>query len=206
MLCSVTRISGASMTSSGMRPLREAQAEQAALISADFGDIFGDIFGDLFGGGRSRARSNGPMKGANLRTSVRITFEEAVFGCKKEIELNVKETCKTCNGSGARPGTSPETCKRCGGKGQTVVTETAFFGVTRSVKICPDCQGTGKVIREKCPECYGSGYISMKKRYSVDIPAGIDNGQIISSLYANPAWGIPASTVAPEETCWWKSL
>ena len=84
---------------------------------ADFGDIFGDIFGDLFGGGRSRGRSNGPMKGANLRTSVRITFEEAVFGCKKEIELNVKETCKTCNGSGAKPGTSPETCPKCGGKG-----------------------------------------------------------------------------------------
>ena len=87
---------------------------------ADFGDIFGDIFGDLFGGGgRSRSRSNGPMKGANLRTSVRITFEEAVFGCKKEIELNVKETCKTCNGSGAKPGTSPETCSKCGGKGKS---------------------------------------------------------------------------------------
>ena len=144
----------------------------------DFEDLFGDIFGSFFGGGsRSRANSNGPMKGANLRTSVRITFEEAVFGCNKEIELTVKETCKTCNGSGAKPGTSPETCKRCGGKGQTVVTESAFFGITRSVKICPDCQGTGKVIKDKCSDCYGSGYISMKKRYSVDIPAGIDNGQ-----------------------------
>ena len=90
---------------------------------ADFGDIFSDIFGDLFGGGRSRSRSNGPMKGANLRTSVRITFEEAVFGCKKEIELNVKETCKTCNGSGAKPGTSPEICPKCGGKGQVMFTQ-----------------------------------------------------------------------------------
>ena len=145
---------------------------------ADFGDIFGDIFGDLFGGGgRSRSRSNGPMKGANLRTSVRITFEEAVFGCKKEIELNVKETCKTCNGSGAKPGTSPETCSKCGGKGQVVFTQQSLFGTVRNVQTCPDCQGSGKIIRDKCTDCRGTGYISMKKRYSVDIPAGIDNGQ-----------------------------
>ena len=144
---------------------------------ADFGDIFGDIFGDLFGGGRSRGQSNGPMKGANLRTSVHISFEEAVFGCKKEIELTVKETCKTCNGSGAKPGTSPETCSKCGGKGQVVFTQQSFFGTVRNVQTCPECQGSGKVIREKCPDCRGTGYIPMKKRYSVDIPAGIDNGQ-----------------------------
>ena len=143
----------------------------------DFSDIFGDIFGDFFGGGRSRSQSNGPMKGANLRTSVRITFEEAVFGCKKEIELNVKETCKTCNGSGAKPGTSPETCSKCGGKGQVVFTQQSFFGTVRNVQTCPECQGSGKVIKEKCPDCRGTGFIPMKKRYSVDIPAGIDNGQ-----------------------------
>ena len=146
---------------------------------ADFSDIFGDIFGDFFGGGRSRssARNNGPMKGANLRTSVRITFEEAVFGCKKEIELTVKETCKTCNGNGAKPGTSPETCGKCGGKGQVVFTQQSFFGTVRNVQTCPDCQGSGKVIKEKCTDCRGTGYIPMKKRYAVDIPAGIDNGQ-----------------------------
>lgn len=144
---------------------------------ADFSDIFGDLFGDFFGG-RSRSQSNGPMKGANLRTSVRISFEEAVFGCKKEIELTVKETCKTCNGSGAKPGTSPETCTKCGGKGQVVFTRQSLFGGTiRSVEPCPDCQGSGKVIKEKCLDCGGTGYIPMKKRYSVDIPAGIDNGQ-----------------------------
>ena len=137
-----------------------------------------DIFGDIFGGGRSRgARNNGPMKGANIRTSVHITFEEAVFGCKKEIDLTVKETCKTCNGSGAKPGTSPETCTKCGGKGQVVFTQQSFFGTVRNVQTCPDCQGTGKVIKEKCPDCRGTGYIPMKKRYAVDIPAGIDNGQ-----------------------------
>ncbi|MBP5222516.1 MAG: molecular chaperone DnaJ [Lachnospiraceae bacterium] len=145
---------------------------------ADFSDIFGDIFGDFFGGGaRSGARSNGPMKGANLRTSVRITFEEAVFGCKKEIELIVKETCKTCKGTGAKPGTSPETCTKCGGKGQVVFTQQSFFGTVRNVQACPECQGTGKVIKEKCSDCRGTGYIPMRKRYSVDIPAGIDNGQ-----------------------------
>ena len=145
---------------------------------ADFGDSFGDIVGDIFGGGRSRgARNNGPMKGANIRTSVHITFEEAVFGCKKEIDLTVKETCKTCNGSGAKPGTSPETCTKCGGKGQVVFTQQSFFGTVRNVQTCPDCQGTGKVIKDKCPDCRGTGYIPMKKRYAVDIPAGIDNGQ-----------------------------
>lgn len=147
----------------------------------DFSDIFGDLFGfgDIFGGGRSNARNNGPMKGANLRTSVRITFEEAVFGCKKEIELTIKETCKTCNGSGAKPGTSPETCSKCGGKGQVVYTQQSFFGTVRNVQACPNCQGTGKVIKDKCTDCHGSGYIPMKKKYSADIPAGIDNGQSI---------------------------
>ena len=145
---------------------------------ADFSDIFGDIFGDFFGGGRkSSGRNSGPMKGANLRTSVRIKFEEAVFGCEKEIELTVKENCKTCNGTGAKPGTSPETCSKCGGNGQVVFTSQSFFGTVRNVQTCPECQGSGKVIKEKCSDCHGTGYIPMKKRYSVDIPAGIDNGQ-----------------------------
>lgn len=144
----------------------------------DFSDIFGDFFGDIFGGGRrSSARNNGPMKGANLRTSIRITFEEAVFGCEKEIELTVKETCKTCGGNGAKPGTHPETCTKCGGKGQVVFTQQSFFGTVRNVQACPDCQGSGKIIREKCVDCRGTGFVPMKKRYAVDIPAGIDNGQ-----------------------------
>lgn len=144
---------------------------------ADFGDIFGDIFGDFFGGGSRRGGGNGPMKGANLRTSVRISFEEAVFGCKKEIELTVKESCKTCNGSGAKPGTSAETCSKCGGKGQVVFSQQSFFGTVRNVQTCPVCGGKGKVIKEKCSDCHGTGFVAMKKRFSVDIPAGIDNGQ-----------------------------
>ena len=145
---------------------------------ADFSDIFGDIFGDFFGGRRSAGRDNsGPMKGSNIRTSVRITFEEAVFGTEKEIELTVKEECKTCHGSGAKPGTTPQTCTKCGGKGQVVFTQQSFFGTVRNVQACPDCQGKGKVIKEKCTDCHGTGFVPMKKRFAVSIPAGIDNGQ-----------------------------
>ena len=135
--------------------------------SADFGDIFGDIFGDLFGGGRSRRASNGPMKGANLRTSVRVTFEEAVFGVEKEIELTLKDTCATCKGTGAKPGTSKDTCSKCGGKGQVVFTQQSFFGTVRNVQTCPDCSGTGKIIKEKCPDCSGTGFISSRKKIQV---------------------------------------
>lgn len=160
----------------------------------DFSDIFGDIFGDFFGGGRSRnSQNNGPRKGADVRISVQITFEEAVFGCKKEIELTVKETCKTCNGSGAKPGTSPETCTKCGGKGQVVYNSQSLFGTMRTVHTCPECQGTGKVIKEKCPDCRGTGYIPMKKRYEVVIPAGIDNGQAVRE----PGLGEPGVNGGP---------
>ncbi len=145
----------------------------------DMGDIFGDIFGDFFGGGRSRSQSNGPMKGQNIRTSVRITFEEACFGVDKEIDVTLKEECATCHGTGAKPGTSPETCKKCGGKGQVVFTQQSLFGVVRNVQSCPDCHGTGKIIKERCSDCGGSGYISKRKKISVSIPAGIDNGQCV---------------------------
>lgn len=147
--------------------------------SVDFGDIFGDIFGDFFGGGRRRGANNGPMKGANIRTSVRITFEEAVFGVSKEIELTLKDECATCHGTGAKPGTSPETCTKCGGKGQVVFTQQSFFGTVRNVQSCPECNGTGKVIKEKCADCHGTGYIANRKKIQVSIPAGIDNGQSV---------------------------
>ena len=146
----------------------------------DMGDIFGDIFGDLFGGGGSRRRANnGPMKGANLRAVVHITFEEAVFGCQKELEINLKDTCTTCHGTGAKPGTSPETCSKCNGTGQITYTQQTMFGSVRNVTTCPDCGGTGKIIRDKCTVCRGTGYTSSRKRIQVNIPAGIDDGQSI---------------------------
>ena len=148
-------------------------------FSGDMGDIFGDIFGDLFGGGRRRGGPQGPMQGANVRTSVRITFEEAISGCEKEIELSLKDECLKCHGTGAKPGTSPETCPKCGGKGQVVFTQQSLFGTVQNVQTCPECRGTGKIIKEKCPDCYGTGYTSSKKKIKVTIPAGIDNGQSI---------------------------
>ena len=152
----------------------------------DMSDIFGDIFGDFFGGGGfggfgggSRRANNGPRQGANVRMSVRISFEEAVFGCEKEIEFNYKETCKTCGGNGAKPGTSPESCPKCGGKGKVVMNQQTLFGMMQNVTTCPDCNGSGKIVKERCTDCYGSGYIVKKIRKTVEIPAGIDNGQCV---------------------------
>lgn len=148
-------------------------------FSGDMSDIFGDIFGDFFGGSRSRRNPTGPMKGANVRTSVRIKFEEAVFGCEKELDLNLKETCPKCHGTGAKEGTQPVTCTKCGGKGQVVSVQQSIFGASRVVSTCPDCQGSGKIVKEKCPDCYGTGYISNRKKIQVSVPAGIDDGQSI---------------------------
>ena len=146
----------------------------------DFGDMFGDIFGDLFGGGRRSGRANnGPRQGANIRKGIRISFEEAIFGCKKELEVVLKEHCPTCNGTGAKPGTSPETCTKCGGRGQVVYTSQSFFGTVQNVQTCPECGGSGKIIKQRCSDCSGTGYVSKRKTIEVDIPAGIDNGQSV---------------------------
>ena len=145
----------------------------------DMGDIFGDIFGDFFGGGSRRSSNNEPQKGANVRLSVRITFEEAIFGCAKELEFSYKEECKICHGTGAKPGTSPETCSKCGGKGKVVYSQQSLFGMMQNVQTCPDCQGTGKVVKEKCLDCRGNGYVAKRIKKTVDIPAGIDNGQCV---------------------------
>ena len=155
----------------------------------DFSDIFADLFG--FGGGRSYGGFGGfgggygggqrmPQKGATVRINMRITFEEAIFGCEKEIELAYKDECPECGGTGAKKGTSPVTCDRCKGRGKITRTTTSpFFGQVQNVTTCPDCGGTGKGIKEKCPECRGTGYIQTKKRFKINIPAGIDNGQAV---------------------------
>ena len=149
-------------------------------FTGDMGDIFGDIFGDFFGGGRSRSQSyNGPMQGANVRINVRISFMESIFGVDKKFEMNLKDECPHCFGSGAKAGTKPETCTKCGGKGQVVYTQQSLFGMVRNVQPCPDCHGSGKIIREKCPDCSGTGFVKNKKTIEVSIPAGIDNGQSV---------------------------
>ena len=151
--------------------------------AADFGDIFGDmfggdIFGSFFGGGRGAQRqaANAPMRGANVRATVRLTFEEAIFGCKKKITIDYKEECETCKGSGAKPGTSPETCPTCKGQGKIVKMSQTMFGTVQNVQTCPTCHGSGKVVKEKCTSCNGTGYKRIRKSFEVSIPAGIDNG------------------------------
>ena len=146
---------------------------------SDFGDM-GDIFSDLFGFGGGRSRNyNGPRQGADLRAAIHISFEEAVFGCTKELEIALKDECDACHGTGAKEGTSPETCTRCNGTGTITQTQQSMFGMVRSQTVCPECRGTGKIIRYKCPKCGGSGYTSSRKKIQVDVPAGIDNGQSI---------------------------
>ncbi|MDO5345916.1 MAG: molecular chaperone DnaJ [Lachnospiraceae bacterium] len=148
-------------------------------FSGDMSDIFGDIFGDFFGGGRRRGPDNGPRQGANLRAGIRITFEEAISGCEKELDINLKDECTNCHGTGAKPGTTPVTCPKCGGKGQVVYSQQSLFGMVQNVQTCPDCRGTGKIVKEKCPVCGGNGYTSSRKKIQVTVPAGIDNGQSI---------------------------
>ncbi len=145
----------------------------------DMGDIFGDMFGDFFGGGGRRRSQNGPSKGASLRASLELEFKDAVFGTDKDINITVSDECDTCHGSGAKAGTHAETCGQCGGSGQVRYNQQTILGTVQSVRTCPGCQGSGKVIKEKCTTCSGSGYVKKRKKISVNIPAGIDHGQTI---------------------------
>ncbi len=147
--------------------------------SMDFGDIFGDLFGfgDIFGSRSSRR--NGPMKGANTKAQMRVSFKEACFGVKKNLTFSYMDECPTCHGTGAKEGTSPVTCTKCNGSGQVVMQQQSFFGISRSVQACPECHGTGKIIKDKCTKCGGNGYNRITKTIEVDIPAGIDDGQAI---------------------------
>ena len=144
----------------------------------DFGDL-GDIFGSFFGGGfgGTRANPNAPQRGESLRTSVTISFEEAAFGCEKEITFGRIEPCSTCGGSGCKAGTQPETCSRCGGRG-TIRTQQNFMGMTmQSSQPCPQCGGTGTIITDPCTACRGKGKVRHTKTIKVKVPAGIDDGQ-----------------------------
>ncbi len=144
----------------------------------DFGDIFGDIFSGFGFGGATRTRNpNGPVKGNDTQVRIQLTFMEAVKGCKKEIPIQRLERCADCSGSGAKPGTSPETCPDCQGTGQVRVQQRSPFGVIQTSKVCSRCSGKGKIINDPCKTCNGMGRVRRSKKISVDIPAGIDNGQ-----------------------------
>ena len=153
----------------------------------DMGDIdLGDIFGSFFGGGGfggfggGGARRNGPQKGESLRANLTITFEEAAFGCEKEINLNRTEECDECHGSGCQPGTTAETCPDCRGTGVVRVQQRTGGFAFSSTAACTRCRGTGKIIHSPCKSCGGSGSVKKSKRITVTIPAGIDDGQAVS--------------------------
>ncbi len=145
----------------------------------DFGFGFGgldDILNDFFGFGGRRGTQQGPMRGADLQTQVTIEFEEAVFGTEKEIEIDRHETCPTCNGSGAAPGTQPVRCPQCGGTGEVRQTQRSIFGTFVNVATCPRCEGTGEIVSTPCHECQGRRYVLVTRRLSLNIPAGVDDG------------------------------
>ncbi len=147
----------------------------------DLGDIFGSFFGGGFGGfGGGGQRRNGPQKGESLRANLTITFEEAAFGCEKEINLNRTEECDACHGSGCEPGTTAETCPDCRGTGVVRVQQRTGGFAFSSTAPCSRCRGTGKIIHSPCKSCGGSGSVKKSKRITVTIPAGIDDGQAIS--------------------------
>lgn len=143
----------------------------------DFGDIFSNIFGGGFGGFGGGARRNTAVRGADIRQIIDITFEEAAFGCKKNITVNKQENCPTCNGTGAKPGTSPVTCKRCNGSGQVRTQTRTPLGYMTNIGTCPECRGEGKIITDPCKDCRGQGKVRKQKTIEIDIPQGINHGQ-----------------------------
>lgn len=147
----------------------------------DLGDIFGSFFGGGFGGGSSRTnRANAPRQGESIRRTVMLSFEEAAFGCEKEITIDRVETCTECGGTGAEKGYTPETCSNCHGTGTVKQTQRTPFGAFSSTGPCPNCHGTGKIIKKPCKKCRGTGQERRSRTLSVKIPAGIDDGQSVA--------------------------
>lgn len=147
--------------------------QAAGMGGGGFGDVFGDVFADIFGGGRSSR--GGPGRGADLRYELEISLEEAFRGTTAALDIPVLDTCETCDGSGARPGTSPSPCGTCGGHGQVRI-QQGFFSLQQT---CPTCRGTGQVIRDPCVDCHGAGRVQKPKKLEVKIPPGVDTGDRI---------------------------
>ena len=145
----------------------------------DLGDIFSSFFGGGFGGS-TRSNPNAPRRGESVRSSVSISFEEAAFGCKKDINITRVESCPDCGGNGCAPGTTPEVCPDCNGSGSVRTTQRTPFGMAQSMAQCPKCRGTGKIVHQPCKNCRGVGSIRKQHKLSVNIPAGIDDGNSIS--------------------------
>lgn len=142
----------------------------------DFGDVFSNIFG---GGGGSRRRANAPVDGDDIGARVTVTFEEAAFGCKKEVNFARVEACPECGATGAAKGTKPETCTACHGTGRVTVQQQTMLGYMQTQRACQSCRGTGQIVKTPCSNCNGKGYIKVNKKLDVTIPAGIATGQRI---------------------------
>ncbi len=141
-----------------------------------FADIFESFFSGFSGGASQGTRRRGPTRGDDLRLDLRLDFKEAVFGGEKEIKISHLETCGTCTGSGAKPGTRPSTCGTCSGSGQVRRATRTPFGSFTQVSACPTCNGTGEVIEDRCDVCGGSGQNQETKKLKITVPAGVDNG------------------------------
>lgn len=146
----------------------------------DIGDIFSSIFGGGFGGGGRRQNPNAPRRGSDAGATVVISFDEAAKGCKKKVPVQRIAPCGECGGSGAKKGTSPTTCPECGGSGQVTRQQRTPFGVMQTQSACPRCQGRGKIIESPCPSCGGQGRVRQTEQVGINIPAGIDDGQVIN--------------------------
>lgn len=149
-------------------------------VDIDLDDILGSVFGGGFGGFGQKSKKTGPTRGADLRYNMNISFEEAAFGTKREINVSKNEVCDVCHGSGAKPGSKVVTCDKCHGSGKVQTTQNTIMGTFATVKTCDKCGGEGKVITEPCEKCNKRGTVRKTKKITVNIPAGIDNGQAIS--------------------------
>jgi molecular chaperone DnaJ len=145
----------------------------------DLGDIFSNL-GDIFGFGSTGGRKNGPARGSDINIHLTLSFEEAAKGCKKTVESSRVQTCGTCGGTGAKKGSQPETCQQCHGAGAVKVSQRTPFGMMSTSHQCENCNGTGKVIKNPCAECHGVGLVRRSRKLDVDIPAGIDDGQVLA--------------------------
>ena len=160
-----------------------------------FEDIFDMFTGGGFGGGSSRGRSqNAPQRGSDLQYNLTLTFEEAAFGCRKEFKFQRSAVCDACAGTGAKPGTQPQTCPTCHGSGQQRVTMNSPFGQVQTMRTCPTCGGKGKIIKDKCSKCSGTGFTRVTRTVTLNVPAGVDDGQNFKTI---PGEGEPGRNGGP---------
>ncbi|MFA6991673.1 MAG: molecular chaperone DnaJ [Candidatus Gracilibacteria bacterium] len=149
--------------------------------ASGFADIFESFFGGGFGGGgsRSRAKKSGPSRGNDIEAGIKISFDDAVFGCEKDLELTRPDVCEHCKGTGAEPGAKIITCKTCGGTGEIRTIKNTILGQISTSRVCNECNGAGKTPEKKCSVCHGTTRVRKKERVKVKIPRGVDNGSVI---------------------------